>query len=133
MKYLAAVLMVLLLVGSSGAQEVCIDGVKEAKMANGDTLALCFPLHPDPEVLGHEIYMRKDGEAFDFSGKHTVVLNGDCKDGECNAPITISTNGVYYFTTIAFGEKFLRSGPGNEVKLTVRKPLDPGSSCSIIR
>ena len=115
------------------AQEICEDGVSHATMATGDTLAMCWGVHQDPAVAEYEIYMRQEGEQYDFQGDHTILTNAECNNGECNAPLNVVPLGDYYFVYIATDGAFLRSAPSNEVRLTVRVPLPEGPGCSITR
>ena len=159
MKYLAAVLMVLLLVGSSGAQVTC-DGVDVDDVLTSEQFKLCWTKNPDTDqVAGYKVYKstvsQAPGELF------LTFLTADCGTDLCETgPLIIAVPGTYFLKVVAYDEgrvinfgrydpatqtmkdetysmPAMESAPSKEVVLIVNEDgttvPNPPSGCSVLK
>ena len=128
MKYLAAVLMVLLLVGSSGAQD------NEATIDIDGKYGFEWIANPETDLAGYRVYRSTTSGSYTFGdffafAKYPVML----------APKTPPfagphIPGTYYFVVTAFDTGGFESQPSNEVILNVvNEPPGKPSGCSVLR
>jgi len=123
MKYLAAILMVLILVGSSGAQETC-DGSQSLTVDRGKGFVLCWDKNPEPDVTEYRVYL--DGDLF------STYMSGDCGLFICETGKLVQQAMGSFSLTVKAYDGTNESEASNPVTLVVedKAPSKP-TGCSI--
>ena len=126
MKYLAAILMVLLLVGSSGAQENSIT------VDIGGQYGFAWTANSEPDLAGYRLYRSATSGQYSFGAENAEAEYGLVTESPHYA--APNTSGTFYFVLTAFDNEGFESQPSNEQTLHVENqpPGAPGG-CAILK